>query len=302
MIACRLLVLSLLFTSPVHSATDVWDGSPLDELRLRLPDGRQDRLTTSVDWVNLDPHRFRSAGPVEVGPAPLRILLDPGHGGRDEGAHSVHGTLEKDICLRLAHLTRRILLRKARIAGIRIEVRLTREGDETLALSDRAKLANAWEPDAFVSIHANSSPFPGARGFEVYFLSSEASDSRAHRLAQVENGVTPERGKVLSILSDVRSNVWMQESGGLAEEVFQALSRRTPAMGRAIRQAPFHVLGGTHAPSILLEVGYLTHRGESRRLHDRGYLKSLSDAISSGVLEFLDKRKERYEAGWAAAG
>jgi N-acetylmuramoyl-L-alanine amidase len=269
----------------------------------KLPEGRMvygadplQQLRTSP--VNLAFLSSEITQPKKVVSAPipksLRVMIDAGHGGKDMGAPGHHSTFEKEICLKIAHHVRRELERMKNLGDLPIEVMLTRENDSFIPLKDRVRAANDWGADLFVSIHANSSPLPRVRGFEVYFLSTEGSDEDARRLALIENAgapAMPTKASVLSILSDVQTNKHIEESSHFAEGMFSAISRRILSSGRGVRQGPFTVLAGTSMPSVLVEVGYLTHKEESSFLAKDSYLKRLANAISTGIVEFAVKKK-----------
>ena len=218
----------------------------------------------------------------------LKVMLDPGHGGKDDGAAGRHGIREKQVSLLLAKKIKREVESIAKKQGYPLEVQLTRENDTFIPLKERVRMANNWGADMFVSIHLNSSPVPKARGFEVYFLSPEASDPETERLAlkESEGQLPSEKSDVLSILSDVRTTFHTNESAQFAEDMFTSISKRVLSNGRGVRQGPFTVLHGTNMPAILVEVGYVTHPQESFLLTKEAYLKRLASAISSGIIEF----------------
>lgn len=271
-----------------------------DELRLRLADKLQVAQTTSLNWEDVPPLRdFKDALTAlnkerDNTPA-IRVVIDPGHGGKDLGAQGLYGISEKALSLKISRLLRQDLERVVKLRDLPLRIRLTREEDATLTLSERVRIANEWGADLFVSIHGNSSPIQKAQGFEVYFMSPEASDEDARRLARKENRTLSERGArndVFSILSDVRSNYHVNESSRFAEDVFSAISLRFRSSGRGVRQAPFTVLAGTSMPSILVEVGYLTHPDEALSLRKFSYLKRLVGAISAGIVDYLLRIKK----------
>ena len=221
--------------------------------------------------------------------SPVRVFIDAGHGGRDAGALGVSRQCEKDLSLRLGKLVRESLKKDIAAGKFDALIKLSRENDYYLTLSERTQLANNWGADVFISLHANSSQFPRAKGFEIYFLNPEASDEAAKNLARLENGNTSRnRNPVESILSDLQTNSHITESSRFAEILFNTMSKSVPG-GRAIRQAPFSVLAGTKMPAVLLEVGYLTNLSEARNLERPLYLKKLAGAISLGIKEFLSK-------------
>jgi N-acetylmuramoyl-L-alanine amidase len=230
--------------------------------------------------------------------------VDVGHGGYDFGASGHFGILEKQICLSIAARVKASLERAAKMADFGLQVRLSRESDHFISLRDRARVANEWGADLFLSIHANSSPVARARGFEVYFLSNEATDAEATRVAKQENAeaTTGLSSGVLSILSDLQTNVHILESSQFAEVVYTALSERLRANGRGVRQAPFSVLSGTQMPALLIEVGYLTNEEETRLLMASSYQRRVASALAKGVLDFALRQRRFSRTGSAALG
>jgi N-acetylmuramoyl-L-alanine amidase len=224
----------------------------------------------------------------------IRIVVDPGHGGKDLGAKGFHGSIEKEICLKVSKMVRREIERFSKLQGLPIEVKLSRNEDEFIPLKERARLANVWGADLFVSVHANSSPAIKAKGFEVYFLSPEATDEQASKLARLENQAppTPISAQVISILSDATTQYHVAESSQLAESMFSAVSQKIASNGRGVRQAPFTVLHGTNMPAVLVEIGYVTNYEESRNLTRDAYLKRVASAISSGIVEFATRKRK----------
>jgi len=229
-----------------------------------------------------------------VPPYQIRVMIDAGHGGKDVGAGSRQGLYEKKVTLNLARKVKRELERTSKLNGYAIQARLTRDEDVFIPLKQRARLANEWGADVFVSIHLNSSPVVKARGFEVYFLSPEASDPEAERLAlrESEGALPTEKEDVLSILSDVQTTFHTSESALFAEDMFSSISKQVLSNGRGVRQGPFTVLHGTKMPSILVEVGYLTNPQESQLLSKEAYLKRLASAISSGIIEYGSRTRK----------
>ncbi|MFO7155694.1 MAG: N-acetylmuramoyl-L-alanine amidase [Pseudomonadota bacterium] len=218
--------------------------------------------------------------------APLRVVVDPGHGGEREGAVGPGGTREKDVALEISLRLARILRQLGH------EVILTRESDVSLGLAERTRLANEREADLFVSIHANSAPSARSRvqGVETYFLSADATDAQARALASLENA---EEGPVEApedplefILADLARMKAHAESSRLAVAIHENLVRRTGARDRGVRQAPFFVLSGARMPAVLVEVGYLSHPAEERRLASRENQEAIARAIAEGIEAF----------------
>jgi N-acetylmuramoyl-L-alanine amidase len=246
----------------------------------------------------LDIYRPREGAASEHGQSamePLRlIVLDAGHGGHDPGATGPSGLMEKDVVL---DVTRRV----ARLAdeGLGVQVALSRSTDVFVPLRERTNFANKRRADLFVSIHANAHPRAVSEGVEVYFLSSEASDTDARQVAAVENGViqfespgSRQKGDVLkSILWDLAQSEFQHESSFMAETVLDSMTRSLSLVPRGVKQAGFYVLGGAAMPAILIEIGFLTNRKEEKKLATPEYREAVARAIYAGLGEY----KRRYD-------
>jgi N-acetylmuramoyl-L-alanine amidase len=227
-----------------------------------------------------------AAGPV--------IVIDPGHGGTQGGASSPSGLLEKSLALTLSKK-----VKKALEDELGATVVLTRDRDALVQLSERVNLANGKKPDVFLSIHANSMPTQKQRqlneGIETYFLSAAASGEQAKKVAARENaeaGSQPKgaSGDTLSfILADLQRAKTHQDSSRLAYSVHEALIDSTGAVDRGVQQAPFYVLMGLAAPAVLVEVGFISHPAEGKKLADDAYQAQLAEAITRGVKGFLQQ-------------
>ena len=229
--------------------------------------------------------------------APLRlIVLDAGHGGHDPGAISPNGVREKDVVL---DVTRRA----ARLVedGLGVKVALTRGTDVFVPLRERTSFASKQRADLFVSIHANSHPQAVSEGVEVYFLSSEASDTQARHIAAVENGAMQhenpayrQKSEMLkSILWDLAQSEFQQESSFMAETVLDSMTRSLSLVPRGVKQAGFYVLGGAPMPAILIEIGFLTNSKEERKLNMPEYREALARAIYNGLAEYKRRHDQR---------
>jgi len=228
-------------------------------------------------------------------PAPrrrLKVVLDPGHGGKDPGAFGVGGIAEKNVTLAIAKRLR------SRLTAAGFEVVLTRSRDVFLPLSARTARANAEHADLFVSIHANASENPQVNGAETYYLNN--TDDRATlRLAAMENGPaatgdSPGPRDVSLILSDLIQNYKIQESVALAEAVQEALvttlhGRDTPVANLGVKRGPFYVLVGAEMPCVLVEVAFLTHQREGTLLGRGSFQEAVAEGLLHGVRRFVDK-------------
>jgi N-acetylmuramoyl-L-alanine amidase len=238
-----------------------------------------------------------STGALAQGPPP-RIFIDPGHGGAQAGALGPGGVMEKQIALQIGAKLRTALQRTQGAI-----VQMTREKDQHLSLTERVGLANKRRPDLFISIHANSMPTRKLRahshGIETYFLSATSSGEGAQRTADRENSEgavrgTPEQNDVLAfILADLARTGAHVDSSRLAYAVHQQLISATEATDRGVQQAPFFVLMGVESPAILVEVGFISHPVEGRRLADPEYQEQIALAIALGVKDFLGETGKR---------
>lgn len=225
-------------------------------------------------------------GPGKVGSK--KIVIDPGHGGKDPGAISPSGLKEKDIVLQVALMVAGRLRENPAY-----EVILTRDRDVYVPLEERTAIANASEADLFLSIHVNAAPNRLARGIETYVLDL-TNDKEAMRLAALENASsTRQMNQLQSILLDLMHNSKLTESVKLAEmvqeEVVSGLGRsQTEINNLGVKKAPFVVLVGAQMPAVLTEVGFLSNEKEESRLRDAQYLTELAAHITAGVSRYAD--------------
>jgi N-acetylmuramoyl-L-alanine amidase len=225
----------------------------------------------------------------------LMVVLDPGHGGKfpHDGAHGRGGLIEKNLSLAVAQKTKQML----EAAGATVV--LTRETDEDISLTERARIANEAGADLFVSIHCNSmekrEDRKVTRGVETYFLSPDPTDAEARMLAQLENGgpeavpMPKATDAVAGILNDLALGQARNDSAALAEIIHHHMIRNTSSPSRGVRQAPFLVLSGTKMPSALVEIGFISHPQEGRLLAKEKYQSKVAKALADGVRDFADR-------------
>jgi len=188
------------------------------------------------------------------------VLIDPGHGGRDPGAPGVSGSVrEKDLTLIFARELRDFLAKNGRV-----RVALTRDGDTTLSLDERAAIARQVGAGLIISVHMDSAPNPLARGATVYSLSDVASDAEAARFALAENrageGLSSEAdGSVRFLLSDLALRNQMQESAELATRLVSGDRGRMLLHPEPHKFAAFHILRRSEVPGVLFEAGYISN-------------------------------------------
>lgn len=222
------------------------------------------------------------------------VVIDAGHGGEDRGARGPGGLTEKalvlDVSKRLAE----------RLRGRGLRVVLTREEDRTLSLEQRTSIANDARADLFLSIHANSARTRSAQGVEIYFVSLEASDEQARRVAERENesfrGAGPPASvgpdPLLDILSDLIATEHLRDSSEFARIAEGTLSALDAASSRGVKQAPFVVLMGVQMPASLVEIGFLSNADEERALRSGARRDKIARALARAVIEF----GRRYDA------
>jgi N-acetylmuramoyl-L-alanine amidase len=213
------------------------------------------------------------------------VVIDAGHGGSDPGAISKGGLREKDVTLAVAlDLEQRLLARG-------FEVVMTRRRDATLSLEERTALAEGAGGDVFVSIHVNAAPRSSANGIETYYL-DRTHERHTLRVAARENGVPPNALDPLQrAVAGLRVSEVGMQSASLARAVHVELIQGVQgAFGNVanlgVKQGPFHVLFLSGAPSILVEVGFLTHREEARRLSSRWYRSVVAEHLARGLAQY----------------
>jgi len=210
------------------------------------------------------------------------VVVDAGHGGHDVGAVGARGIMEKDVNLGVARELRRYLERESDL-----KVVLTRERDEYLELADRAEIANRNDGDIFLSLHCNSWFNDGAHGLETYFLSPAQSDwAKSVEAAENQAGGGGAADDVEFIVWELVQNRFISSSSQLAEIIQSDVSGALGVPDRGVRQAGFRVLVGAYMPAVLLELGFLSHAQEERRLGDHTYQRQLAAAIGEAVLAY----------------
>jgi N-acetylmuramoyl-L-alanine amidase len=221
-----------------------------------------------------------------LSPGIRKIVLDPGHGGKDPGAIGIGGSTEKDIVLSVAKKLA-VKLRKA----MGVQVVLTRNDDRFVALENRTAVANAEDADLFISLHMNASPNGEAKGIETYYLDN-TSDEAALRLAARENGTSRKNVSDLQfILSDMAQNMKLEDSITLAHRLQgSAVAGMTKAIGEVkdlgVKKALFYVLVGARMPSVLVEMFFITNRTEGRAMSQEGGQDAMVEALMQGIQKY----------------
>jgi len=215
-----------------------------------------------------------------------KIVLDPGHGGKDSGAIGVGGVAEKDIVLSVA---KRLAKKLKNEMGV--DVVLTRRDDTFIPLEDRTAIANAEEADLFISLHTNASPNAGARGIETYYLDN-TTDEAAIRLAARENATSRKGVTDLQfILSDLTQNSKLEDSISLAHRLQSALvsvvgQKHGEVRDLGVKKAQFFVLVGAKMPSVLVELFFVTNKDDARALQRSSYQEAIIEALYQGIKRY----------------
>ena len=213
-------------------------------------------------------------------------MIDPGHGGGDVGAQGPGGRFEKDVTLALARR-----LRAAAVDSLSIQAYLTRDGDTEVPLDERAAIANNFNADIFISLHANGSRVASAKGTEVFFLSYTAVDDEARRIA-IQEGAILERAPTADkdvglILWDMAQAAQLENSSRLSSSLHTEIAAAALSRSRGVKQAPFRVLVGATMPAALVEVGFITNPEEEKLLFSDAHQVRITNAIVQGLGRFI---------------
>jgi len=214
----------------------------------------------------------------------VRVMIDPGHGGKDPGAIGPTGLKEKDVVLAIGRMVREKLSRSGEY-----DVRMTRDEDVFIPLEERTAMANGARADLFVSLHINASRNRRASGFSTYVLSRGASNREDLELAARENGVPVRKLQgVKFIIDDMFTGARKNESLRLAKTVNDAVVRRvssryTGVQSLGLKQAPFYVLVGARMTAVLVEASFISNAREESRLRDPACLEGIADGVVEAV-------------------
>jgi N-acetylmuramoyl-L-alanine amidase len=216
-----------------------------------------------------------------------KIVIDPGHGGHDTGTIGPHRLLEKELVLEVSRRLGKML--ETRLGA---EVVYTRKDDTFIPLETRTAIANQEQADLFVSIHANASDDPDARGVETYYLNFTSSRD-ALEVAARENAVSE---KSIHELQDLVKKITLkekiEESREFASDVQRALhsglAAKSPGIrDRGVRKAPFIVLIGANMPSILAEISFVSNPGDEHRLRTSEYRQRIAESLYRGISKYV---------------
>jgi N-acetylmuramoyl-L-alanine amidase len=216
-----------------------------------------------------------------------KIVIDPGHGGHDTGTIGPDGLLEKDLVVDVGRRLGKLL--ESRLGA---EVVYTRKDDTFIPLETRTAIANQEQADLFVSIHANSSRDPNARGVETYYLNFTSS-ADALEVAARENAVSE---KSIHELGDLVKKIALKEkieeshefASNVQEALHSGLASKSPGLrNRGVKKAPFIVLIGANMPSILAEISFVSNPGDERKLQTPEYRQRIAESLYRGIAKYV---------------
>ncbi len=242
-----------------------------------FPDAREASPT-----ANGDRSLIRALG-LKIG----KIVIDPGHGGHDTGTIGPNGLEEKDLVLDVGRRLGKLL--QARLGA---DVVYTRKDDTFIPLETRTSIANQEQADLFVSIHANSSRDPDARGVETYYLnftsSAEALDVAARENAASDKSIHELQDLVKKIALKEKIEESREFASNVQRALHSGLAAKSPGIrDRGVKKAPFIVLIGANMPSILAEISFVSNPGDERRLRTSDYRQRIAESLYRGISKYV---------------
>lgn len=217
-----------------------------------------------------------------------KIVIDPGHGGHDTGTIGPNGLEEKDLVLDVSKRLGRLLATR-----LGAEVVYTRTDNTFIPLEERTAIANRESADLFISIHANSSSDPDARGVETYYLNFTSSRD-ALEVAARENAVSEKSiHELQDLVKTIALKEKIEESHEFATDVeyslHKGLSAKNPGIrDRGVKKAPFIVLIGANMPSILAEISFVSNPGDERRLKTTDFRQRIAESLYRGIAKYVN--------------
>ncbi|MDD3064991.1 MAG: N-acetylmuramoyl-L-alanine amidase [Endomicrobiaceae bacterium] len=275
----------------------VSDGDDIEDLaKIKTPSVSDDQIIDDSYAIVDEKGTFKDIIPSEKEKSQTAklIVLDAGHGGEDPGAIGPNGTKEKDINLAIT-----LALKKLFDKDKNYKVILTRTNDIFIPLAERTNIANENKADLFISIHNNANFKKEISGFEIYFLSENASDSEAAATAILENSVVSLENKpkgekeiLQNMLWSMVVNEYINDSSELSSFISCETTGRLKIPFRGIKQANFFVLRGTQMPAVLVEGAYLSNYGDEAKLNTKRFQLSIADSIYEGVKKYYARKSK----------
>jgi N-acetylmuramoyl-L-alanine amidase len=280
-------------SEPILPRLDVAGGTAGVVLRLRLSAASEDAFRAALASTSVPVHGRDAAARPAPGQKPFTLVIDPGHGGIDNGATGIDGVHEKDINLAFARRLRDALAGRADIAVV-----LTRDDDRFVPLAERSDIARRASADLFISIHADSIGYPSVRGATVYTLSERASDTLARDVARSENAADrfagPEWQQDTPEIHDILMDLMRREnevlSVGFADALIAGLKEgQVRTINNPRRSAGFRVLRAPDVPSVLFELGYLSNANDAEDVQSPQWQARVADILAGAVLHFAGR-------------
>ncbi len=232
--------------------------------------------------------------PQQLGLGVRKIVIDPGHGGKDTGAIGPHGLKEKDVVLKIAKSLAKTLKNECGY-----QVVLTRKRDVFVPLEKRTYIANDSNADLFFSIHVNAAPSKKVRGIETYYLDL-TDDPENMKVAARENASsTANLSDLQAILSDLIQNTKLNESAKLAEVVqanlVKGLSNKYRGINNlGVKRAPFIVLTRAQMPAVLAEVAFISNPREEKMLKNDAFLSDIAVHMAKSITQYASELNLAY--------
>jgi N-acetylmuramoyl-L-alanine amidase len=217
-----------------------------------------------------------------------KIVIDPGHGGHDTGTIGPNGLLEKDLVLDVSRRLGKLL--EARLGS---DVVFTRRDDTFIPLETRTSIANQEQADLFVSVHANSSHDPDARGVETYYLNFTSSPEALEVAARENAASDKDIHELQDLVKKIALKEKIEESKEFASDVQQSLhsglsAKSSGIRDRGVKKAPFVVLIGANMPSILAEISFISNPGDEKRLKSVEYRQRIAESLYHGISHYVN--------------
>ncbi len=239
------------------------------------------------------------AAPLPAGSRPL-VVIDPGHGGIDNGATAPSGIHEKDITLAFALQLRDLLVKSGQF-----DVALTRDDDTYLTLSERVNLARQNRADLFISLHADTFQQEDIHGASIYTLDEKATDILDKILADGENRsdivagyIKPDtKPAAVDFLVDLMRRQARQQAYVAAQDIVKAMQPSVALRRFPVRQADFFVLQSPDIPSMLIELGFMSNPADITNLESEDWRNRVVQAIGDGVQDYFKQQRSTVAGG-----
>lgn len=200
------------------------------------------------------------------------IVIDPAHGGSDTGVKLSEKMYEKDVTLLIAVSLQRELQKSERY-----QVRLTRDADEEVSLSARAKTAKTFRPDIFIGLHVNAGFGKNSSGYELYFPGFNLPAS----------SLSPPKNESSEILMDMTKNKYLNSSVRLSQSIQRNMERVFPRKSRGLRDAPIVIIEDLQIPAVVMEIGFATNAADREKITDGDTQKAVVRALGNGIKEYF---------------